>query len=136
MQTIDFRESHDDFHILETTSRSQCATMCLQPGEATGDELEAHPKSDQVVIVLNGEFLVELDDDRGTVRAGQSITIHAGTKHRLSNPGDSEAFAFTVYAPPAYPEDEEEQEETAEAVKTQGFLDLTPPLLPPAILVP
>jgi mannose-6-phosphate isomerase-like protein (cupin superfamily) len=88
MNIANIRESEADFHLLETTGRTQTATMRLKQGEATGDELEAHPHSDQTVVVLEG------------------LIIPAGVKHRFRNEAAEPAFAFTVYAPPAYQTDD------------------------------
>jgi len=55
--------------------------------------------------VLEGEFLAEVGDERHALRSGQSLIIPAGTKHRLRNEREATAFAFTLYAPPAYETD-------------------------------
>lgn len=106
MNIANIRESESDFHILETTGRTQTATMRLKNGETTSDDLEAHPHSDQTVVVLEGEFVAEVGEERSTVRQGQSLIIPAGVKHRFRNDGAQPAFAFTVYAPPAYQTDD------------------------------
>ena len=106
MNIANIQESEEDFHILETTGRTQTATMRLKHGDATSDELEAHPHSDQTVVVLEGEFVAEVGGERTTLRQGQSLIIPAGVKHRFHNDADKPAFAFTVYAPPAYQTDD------------------------------
>ncbi|MEY2487420.1 MAG: hypothetical protein QOH39_3068 [Verrucomicrobiota bacterium] len=42
------------FQVLQTTERSQTAMMTLKPGDATGEKSEAHEKSDQVLLMLEG----------------------------------------------------------------------------------
>ena len=106
MNIADIRESSDEFHLLETTGRTQTASMLLQPGGTTSDKLEAHPHSDQTVLVLEGEFFAEVGEETQVLRAGQSLIIPAGVKHRFKNEGGKPAFAFTVYAPPAYQTDD------------------------------
>src|SRR5918993_39991 len=100
MNIANIRESREDFHILETTGRTQTATMRLDQGQATGESLEAHPHSDQTVVVLEGEFVAEVGEESDTLRQGQSLIVPAGVKHRFRNDGGKPAFAFTVYAPP------------------------------------
>jgi mannose-6-phosphate isomerase-like protein (cupin superfamily) len=106
MNIANIRESRDDFHILETTGRTQTATMHLDRGQATAERMEAHPHSDQTIVVLEGEFIAEVGEESDTLRPGQSLIIPAGVKHRLRNEGSAPAFAFTVYAPPAYQTDD------------------------------
>jgi mannose-6-phosphate isomerase-like protein (cupin superfamily) len=105
MNIANIRESSEDFHLLKTTGRTQTATMTLKPGDATSEKLEAHPHSDQTVVVLDGELVAEVGDERDTLRSGQSLIIPAGVKHCFRNGGNDTAFAFTVYAPPAYQAD-------------------------------
>ena len=106
MNIANIRESDADFHILETTGRTQTATMRLSRGESTGEEKEAHPHSDQTVVVLEGEFVAEVGEERTVLREGESLIIPAGVEHRFLNEGSDTAFAFTVYAPPAYQTDD------------------------------
>ena len=106
MNIANIRESEADFHLLETTGRTQTATMRLKQGESTGEKMDTHPHSDQTVVVLEGEFVAEVGEECTTLREGQSLIIPAGVKHRFRNKGDAPAFAFTVYAPPAYQVDD------------------------------
>ncbi|MGV3662289.1 MAG: cupin domain-containing protein [Prosthecobacter sp.] len=106
MNIASIRESSEEFHLLETTGRTQTATMTLKPGAATSDELEIHPHSDQVVLLIEGTLVAEAGDERITLGSDQSIIIPAGVKHRFINEGKEAAFAFTVYGPPAYQTDD------------------------------
>jgi putative monooxygenase len=100
------RESSEDFHLLQTTGRTQTATISLKTGEATSDGFNRHPHSDQTVVVLAGELVAEVGQEHEVVRTGQSLIIPAGVEHRLRNEAGDTAFAFTVYAPPAYETDD------------------------------
>jgi len=77
--------------------------MTLEPGDATGSKAEAHEKSDQVLLMLEGELAGEVGDDRPRLSKNDVIIIPAGTKHRFENPGPAKALTFNVYSPPAYP---------------------------------
>ena len=96
-------ECYEEFRILQTRHHSQTAVIRLEPGKATGKEFNSHPDSEQIILVLEGEFLAEIGDDVSTVKTGQSLVIGAGVKHRLTNHSNVVALAFTVYAPPVYP---------------------------------
>lgn len=102
MNISELAESRENFHLLQTTGRTQTATIRLKKGEATSDGWSVHPHSDQTVLVLEGELVAEVDRESKTLRRGQSLIIPAAVKHRLKNEAQEIALAFTVYAPPAY----------------------------------
>jgi mannose-6-phosphate isomerase-like protein (cupin superfamily) len=91
------------FQVLQTTGRSQTAVMNLSPGQSSGEEAEAHPNSDQVLLVLEGDVMAEVAEDRATMHQGDVVVIPAGIHHRFSNATDRPVRTFSVYAPPAYP---------------------------------
>src|SRR5438105_12920814 len=91
------------FEVLQTTERSQTAMMTLKPGDETGSKAEAHEKSDQVLLILEGELSGEVGADRPELQKGDVLIIPAGTKHRFTNCADKPAVTFNVYSPPAYP---------------------------------
>src|SRR5437868_2209724 len=93
------------FQVLQTTERSQTAMMKLEPGAASGEKAEAHDKSDQVLLMLEGELIGEVGDERPRLRKGDVVVIEAGTKHRFANASATTAVTFNVYSPPAYPPD-------------------------------
>jgi mannose-6-phosphate isomerase-like protein (cupin superfamily) len=91
------------FEVLQTGERSQTAMMTLAPGDATGDKAEAHEKSDQVLLMLDGELTGEVGEQRLHLKKGDVIIIPAGVKHRFLNRARKSAVTFNVYSPPAYP---------------------------------
>lgn len=102
MNLANIHESAEAFHLLETTGRTQTATMTLAPGAATSDKPEFHPHSDQVVLVLEGALVAEVGNERATITRGESLIVPAAVGHRFVNEGGDRVFAFTVYGPPAY----------------------------------
>ena len=90
------------FEVLQTSERSQTAMMTLKPGDETGASAEAHEKSDQVLLMLDGELTGEVGDEQPHLKKGDSILIPAGIKHRFTNRGSKSAVTFNVYSPPAY----------------------------------
>ena len=91
------------FDVLQTAERTQTAMMTLKPGDETGSQAEAHEKSDQVLLMLDGELSGEVDNERPSLKKDDVIIIPAGTKHRFVNRGTKPAVTFNVYSPPAYP---------------------------------
>lgn len=103
MDVSNIRKATDWFEVLQTSERSQTAMMTLKPGDETGATAEAHEKSDQVLLMLDGELSGEVGEKRPQLRKGDIILIPAGTKHRFTNHGSKSAITFNVYSPPAYP---------------------------------
>ncbi len=110
MNVVDITGARRDFQILQTTPRVQTAIMRLSAGEESGEKRESHENSDQVVLVLEGDLIAQLEneDDR-CLPPGSSLIIPAGTPHRLVNSGIAEVRVYTCYAPPAYGEDGAEE---------------------------
>jgi mannose-6-phosphate isomerase-like protein (cupin superfamily) len=103
MQISNIGDAEQWFEVLQTGERSQTAMMTLKRGGATGERAEAHEKSDQVLLVLDGELEGEVGNERPRLKKGDVIIIPAGVKHRFVNHGKENAVTFNVYSPPAYP---------------------------------
>ncbi len=105
MNVTNIERAKDWFEVLQTGERSQTAMMTLAPGNATGDKAEAHEKSDQVLLILDGELTGDVGDQPPHLKKGDVIIIPAGVKHRFVNRAAKPAVTFNVYSPPAYPAD-------------------------------
>ena len=103
MDVRNISDAKEWFEVLQTRERSQIAMMTLQPGDATGEKAEAHEKSDQVLLLLDGKLSGEVGKERPRLKKGDILIIPAGVKHRFVNEGENPAVTFNVYAPPAYP---------------------------------
>jgi mannose-6-phosphate isomerase-like protein (cupin superfamily) len=88
------------FRVLQQTARSQAAVMTIRPGEDAGPP-EEHA-GDQILFVIEGEAIVRIGDREHRAGPGALVTVPAGTRHHVSNPGQVPLFFVTVYAPPAY----------------------------------
>jgi mannose-6-phosphate isomerase-like protein (cupin superfamily) len=102
MHVTNIDKAKDWFEVLQTNERSQTAMMTLAPGDSTGDKVEAHEKSDQVLLMLDGELMGEVGGEHPTLKKGDVIIIPAGVKHRFTNQATKPAVTFNVYSPPAY----------------------------------
>ena len=105
MNVTNIRKARKWFEVLQTSERSQTAMMTLAPGDATGARAEAHDKSDQVLLMLDGVLIGEVGDQHPNLKKGDVIIIPAGLKHRFVNRAAKPAVTFNVYSPPAYPSD-------------------------------
>src|SRR5437016_3266153 len=103
MNVTNISRATEWFEVLQTTELTQTAMMRLEPAAATGEKAEAHEKSDQVLLMLEGELIGEVGEERPRLKKGDVIVIAAGTKHRFANASDRTAITFNVYSPPAYP---------------------------------
>lgn len=90
------------FEVMHTTRRTQTALMTLEPGNASSEELNSHPHSDQTLIVFQGEVHAQVGEESAVLRPGDAIVVPAGMMHRFLNKGDVRAVTFSVYAPPEF----------------------------------
>ena len=90
------------FSVMQTSDESQAATMTLEPGEWSGDKRNEHPDSEQVLLVLEGEVVAEIGEDRAVLARGDVVIVPRGVAHRFGNVSRTRAVTFNVYAPPAY----------------------------------
>jgi mannose-6-phosphate isomerase-like protein (cupin superfamily) len=102
MNVKNIRDAKDWFSVLQTEKKTQTAVMTLKPGGKSGEEAEAHEKSTQILLVLKGEVVGELEGKRKTLSEGDVIVIPAGVKHKFINEGRSECITFNTYSPPEY----------------------------------
>jgi mannose-6-phosphate isomerase-like protein (cupin superfamily) len=103
MNVRNISEAKDWFEVLQTSGRGQTAMMTLAPGKSSGNPAEAHPDSDQVLLILEGELTGEVGDEHRSLKKGDVIMIPRGVKHRFTNRSPHRAVTFNVYSPPAYP---------------------------------
>ena len=103
MGVTNIERAKDWFEVLQTSERSQTAMMTLASDQSTGKKAEAHEKSDQVLLILDGELTGEVGDQRLRLKKGDVIIIPAGVKHRFENRAKKSAVTFNVYSPPVYP---------------------------------
>jgi mannose-6-phosphate isomerase-like protein (cupin superfamily) len=106
MNVANIQDAESWFQVLHTTRQSQSAVMTLKPDSESSEEMNSHEKSDQVVLIIEGEVEAEIGKAKRTLRKGDTCIIPAGTPHRLNNVKKTPAVTFNVYAPPEYPPDE------------------------------
>jgi mannose-6-phosphate isomerase-like protein (cupin superfamily) len=106
MNLSNINDKNAFFQVLQTSKKSQTATMTLAPGKSSGPKINEHPKSEQVLLVLEGELLAEIGDEKTTLRKGDVVIVPINVPHRFTNKAASPAKTFNVYAPPGYDPDE------------------------------
>jgi mannose-6-phosphate isomerase-like protein (cupin superfamily) len=90
--------------VLFTGPHSQLVVMCLQPGEAIGDEM--HPKVDQFFRIERGEAkFVFNEKEEHLVHDGDAVVVPAGTYHNVVNTSKTAMLKlYTIYSPPNHPD--------------------------------
>jgi mannose-6-phosphate isomerase-like protein (cupin superfamily) len=102
MKIQNIREHQHFFEVLQTAKASQTAIMVLRPGQESGEKGNEHPKSEQVLFVVDGTVEAEINDERATLQSGDVVIVPAKAAHRFWNDSDAAAVTFNVYTPPAY----------------------------------
>ena len=57
--------------------------MTLKAGGHSSEETNVHEKSDQVLLVMEGQVHAEIGKEKRTLRAGDVCLIPAGTPHQI-----------------------------------------------------
>jgi mannose-6-phosphate isomerase-like protein (cupin superfamily) len=81
-----------------TGPHSQIVLMCLQPGEAIGEEV--HDDSDQIFLVVKGGGEAVVAGVPQPLEKGALLLVPAGTRHDIRNAGDKRLRLATIYSPP------------------------------------
>ena len=102
MTVANIHEAKSWFEVLSTSVHSQTAVMVLTTGGHSSEEMNVHERSDQVLLVVEGEVNAEVGGQKRTMSKGDSCIVPAGTPHRFENLGNDKAVTFNVYSPPEY----------------------------------
>ena len=106
MKISNIHDARQWFEVLQTSERSQTAVMTLKADGQSSEELNMHEKSDQVLLVLEGEIHGEIGEEKVVMRQGDVCIVPAGTPHRFENKSKNRAVTFNVYSPPEYANNE------------------------------
>jgi len=73
----------------------------MEPGSNSGHETYTH-KGQEFGYVLKGQVIVELDDVKFELKAGDSIYFDSSRPHHFYNPGQEETLLVWVITPPSF----------------------------------
>jgi len=73
----------------------------FEPGGSTGDELYAHADSEELFLVLSGEFALEIGDDRISLAEGDCVNYRSSIPHRAVNVGHDVGEVMWIVSPPS-----------------------------------
>ncbi|GAA2190191.1 XRE family transcriptional regulator [Leucobacter alluvii] len=77
----------------------------FEPGGSTGSDLYTHGQSQEMLVVTMGEIMLQLGDDRYTLRTDDSIEFLSSVPHRVANESDAPASVMWINSPPTPVED-------------------------------
>ena len=84
------------YSVLEDADDCKVRRLLVKPGHVLS--LQMHRKRSEQWTVLSGEAKARVDDREFSLRAGDSVTIPPGTRHRLENPGGEDLHLIEVQA--------------------------------------
>jgi mannose-6-phosphate isomerase-like protein (cupin superfamily) len=96
------------FRLSIGNARSQAAVMVLPAGAKEGGPDNSHRGADQWLIVVEGTGVAIINDHKASLKPGKIVLIEAGDRHEIRNTGRSLLKTVSVYAPPAYRDEETE----------------------------
>jgi mannose-6-phosphate isomerase-like protein (cupin superfamily) len=96
------------FRLSIGNARSQAAVMVLAPGGKEGGPDNNHQGADQWLFVTEGSGSATLNGRKVKLKPGTVLLIEAGDRHEITNTGRALLKTISVYAPPAYRDEETE----------------------------
>jgi mannose-6-phosphate isomerase-like protein (cupin superfamily) len=96
------------FRLSVGNARSQAAVMVLAAGTSEGGPDNHHRGADQWLLVVGGTGVAIINGHRTRLKPGKIVLIEAGDRHEIRNTGRSLLKTVSVYAPPAYRDEDTE----------------------------
>lgn len=107
--------------VIYTGKKLQLVLMTLKPGEEIG--LEMHKDTDQFFRIESGKGEVLINGKKSSIRENDSIFVPSGSKHNITNTGNSPLQLYTLYGPPNHKDQiiHETKQQAAESKKEDKF---------------
>jgi quercetin dioxygenase-like cupin family protein len=83
--------------VLHANNLSVCVIRVM-PGEVVRPA-HSHPKSEELIYIINGNGKVMIENEVGEVRAGSAILFEQGKIHMLKNTGEHEMKVICFFSP-------------------------------------
>lgn len=96
------------FRLSIGNARSQAAVMVLAIGGKEGGPDNLHRGADQWLMVVEGTGTANINGRKIVLKPGKILLIEAGDRHEICNTGRSLLKTISVYAPPAYRDEDTE----------------------------
>ena len=102
---LSFRQG---FRLSVSNSRSQAAVLVLAVGGREGGPANNHRRADQWLFIVEGTGTAIINGQKTSLKPGKMVLIEAGDRHEIRNTGRSLLKTVSIYAPPAYRDEETE----------------------------
>ncbi|WBV61933.1 cupin domain-containing protein [Chryseobacterium camelliae] len=86
-----------DSWILKDTQHLSVKQEIMPSG--TAEKLHFHKQAEQFFYILKGEAVFYIDEEKISIKAGESITVLPKSKHYISNESEEELEFLVVSAP-------------------------------------
>lgn len=96
------------FRLSVSNSRSQAAVLVLAVGGREGGPDNNHRGADQWLFIVEGTGTAIINGHKTSLKPGKMVLIEAGDRHEIRNTGRSLLKTVSIYAPPAYRDEETE----------------------------
>jgi mannose-6-phosphate isomerase-like protein (cupin superfamily) len=96
------RTAQDWVEVLQSAEGSRTSVVNLSPGEASAEVPNGRPGSDQVLLVLDGEVIAEIEDEKARMQRGDVVIVPDGARRRFRNDTTAPARTLCVYTPLAW----------------------------------
>ncbi len=73
----------------------------MEPGETIGSRTHSHGDSQELLLVLAGTVLLDLDEHQFVLHADDSIEYRSSSTHGVTNAGPEQARVLWVISPPS-----------------------------------
>lgn len=102
-QKIRFPDSKLSYELLtpDLNRRMEMFYATLKPGAETCEEPLSHP-GEEVILVLQGEMLIQIDEESYELSEGDSIYYFASEPHRIVNTGTKKLEFVSTITPPRF----------------------------------
>lgn len=102
-QKIRFPDSKLEYDLLspDLNRRMEMFYASLQPGADTCEEPLSHP-GEEVLLVLTGELMIQIDSESYHLLEGDSIYYFASSPHRIVNCGKEKLEFVSTITPPRF----------------------------------
>lgn len=77
----------------------------FEPGGSTGADAYSHGRAQEILIVTEGEIVLELAEERYVLQVDDSVEFHSSVPHRVANESAADARVIWINSPPT-PEEE------------------------------
>lgn len=88
--------------VVMTGGKTQVVLMSIPEGQDIG--AETHEGHDQILFLVEGSGIAEVDGVKTQVGPGDMSFVPSGAFHNFINKGEGPLKLFTTYSPPEHPE--------------------------------